>query len=63
MANLKYAAKTDPGKERDLNEDNVWAQVLDVSEGGPVGLFIVCDGLGGHLEGGRQPLGSRNTQT
>jgi PPM family protein phosphatase len=51
MANLKYAARTDPGKERELNEDNVWAQVLDVSEGGPVGLFIVCDGLGGHLGG------------
>lgn len=51
MANLRYAAKTDPGKERDLNEDSVWAQVLEVSEGGPVGLFIVCDGLGGHLGG------------
>ncbi|OGO28406.1 MAG: hypothetical protein A2Z16_09135 [Chloroflexi bacterium RBG_16_54_18] len=51
MANLKYAARTDPGKERDLNEDNVWAQVLEASEGGPVGLFIVCDGLGGHLGG------------
>ena len=51
MANLKYAARTDPGKERDLNEDNVWAQVLEASEGGSVGLFIVCDGLGGHLGG------------
>jgi len=51
MATLKYAAKTDPGKERELNEDNVWAQVLETSEGGPVGLFIVCDGLGGHLGG------------
>ncbi len=51
MANLKYAAKTDPGKERELNEDNVWAQVLETSEDGPVGLFIVCDGLGGHLGG------------
>jgi protein phosphatase len=51
MANLKYAARTDPGKERDLNEDNVWAQVLEATEGGPVGLFIVCDGLGGHLGG------------
>jgi len=51
MANLKYAARTDPGKERELNEDNVWAQVLEVSDGGPVGLFIVCDGLGGHLGG------------
>lgn len=51
MANLKSAAKTDPGKERELNEDNVWAQVLETSEDGPVGLFIVCDGLGGHLGG------------
>lgn len=51
MTNLRYAAQTDPGKERDLNEDSIWAQVLEVSEGGPVGLFIVCDGLGGHLGG------------
>jgi len=51
MANLKYAARTDPGKERELNEDNVWAQVLETSNDGPVGLFIVCDGLGGHLGG------------
>ena len=51
MAKLKYAAKTDPGKERDLNEDRVWAQVLEASEGGTMGLFIVCDGLGGHLGG------------
>lgn len=51
MAKLKYAAKTDPGRWRDLNEDRVWAQVTEASEGGPAGLFIVCDGLGGHLGG------------
>jgi serine/threonine protein phosphatase PrpC len=51
MTRLKYAAKTDPGRERELNEDRVWAQVFEASEGGPMGLFIVCDGLGGHLGG------------
>ena len=51
MAKLEYAALTDPGKERDLNEDRVWAQVFESSEGGATGLFIVCDGLGGHMGG------------
>lgn len=48
---LEAAALTDPGRQRDINEDRAWAQVFEASEGGPMGLFIVCDGMGGHLGG------------
>lgn len=51
MFQLEAATKTDPGRERQLNEDRVWAQVYSPSEGEPVGLFIVCDGIGGHMGG------------
>jgi len=51
MINLEAATMTDPGRERQTNEDRVWAQVYAPSEGEPVGLFIVCDGVGGHLGG------------
>jgi protein phosphatase len=49
--NLEAKALTDPGRERDMNEDRAWAQVFEASEGSPMGLFIVCDGMGGHLGG------------
>jgi len=51
MIKLEAVALTDPGKERQVNEDRVWAQVYEASEGETVGLFIVCDGIGGHLGG------------
>ncbi|MBN1149443.1 MAG: serine/threonine-protein phosphatase [Anaerolineales bacterium] len=51
MIKLEAATLTDPGRERQANEDNVWAQVYAPSQGEPVGLFIVCDGIGGHLGG------------
>jgi protein phosphatase len=51
MTKLEAAALTDPGRERTVNEDHVWTQVYSASEGEPVGLFIVCDGVGGHLGG------------
>lgn len=51
MINITAAALTDPGKHRPMNEDRVWAEVYNPSEGEPVGLFIVCDGMGGHLGG------------
>lgn len=51
MINIVAAALTDPGRQRDLNEDRVWAEVYNPSEGETVGLFIVCDGMGGHLGG------------
>lgn len=49
--NLDAKALTDPGQQRDMNEDRVWVQIFEASEGGPMGLFIVCDGMGGHLGG------------
>ena len=51
MSNLIAAALTDRGMQRENNEDRVWAQVYNPSEGETVGLFIVCDGVGGHLGG------------
>lgn len=51
MIRLEAATRTDPGREREMNEDSVWAQVIESSEGSPMGAFIVCDGLGGHMGG------------
>ena len=48
---LEAAILTDPGREREINEDRAWAQIFEASEGNPMGLFIVCDGMGGHLGG------------
>jgi protein phosphatase len=51
MIKLESAALTDPGRARSINEDHVWTQVYAASEGETTGLFIVCDGVGGHLGG------------
>ncbi len=51
MVMLDAATATDPGRERGNNQDRVWAQVYQPSEGESIGLFIVCDGIGGHLGG------------
>ncbi len=51
MIKIEAATCTDPGRIRDMNEDHAWAQVYTPSEGDPTGLFIVCDGVGGHLGG------------
>ncbi len=51
MIRLAAAAVTDPGLERESNEDSAYAQVVSVSGQEPGGLFIVCDGMGGHLGG------------
>ena len=51
MVRLDSATATDSGRERSDNQDQVWAQVSQPSEGEPVGLFIVCDGVGGHHGG------------
>lgn len=49
--NLTAVALTDKGKVRDINEDRAWQQVFSPSEGDPLGLMIVSDGMGGHLGG------------
>lgn len=40
-----------PGKVRDINEDEVFVQVVQTTGAEPTGLFIVCDGVGGHAGG------------
>lgn len=42
--NIKFAAKTDVGKKRKLNEDSFCAAE-------DIGLFLVADGMGGHSAG------------
>lgn len=51
MINLAAASLTDTGRIRELNEDSVWTQIYHTSRKEPIGLFIVCDGMGGHLGG------------
>ena len=41
---VQFAALTDVGRVRDQNEDNF---LVDKK----LGLFIVCDGMGGHAAG------------
>jgi len=47
---LQHSARTDVGRTRDHNEDN-----YGVGESAQVetlgGLFVVCDGMGGHAAG------------
>jgi PPM family protein phosphatase len=51
MSTLEAAVLTDPGRTRSINEDRAWMQLYNTSDGEPVGLFVVCDGVGGHLGG------------
>lgn len=57
MIRLSAAAMTDVGRERETNEDRAWENVCsdsgvgDANSGDASGLFIVCDGIGGHLAG------------
>jgi PPM family protein phosphatase len=51
MIKITAAGQTDPGLKRDINEDSVFTQVYQSIGRQPVGLFIVCDGMGGHMGG------------
>lgn len=48
---LKAAAGTDPGRARQINQDNVLAYVRPDDLGKPLGLLVVADGMGGHQAG------------
>jgi len=48
---LSVAGLTDVGHERELNEDHFYYKVVQASDEGPLGLFLVADGMGGHLAG------------
>jgi PPM family protein phosphatase len=49
--NLDVASLTDIGRRREINEDGLYVQVLNASGQAPLGLLVVCDGMGGHLGG------------
>jgi protein phosphatase len=51
MINLVAASLTDVGSFRYENEDCIWSQVYTPPNQEPLGLFIVCDGMGGHMGG------------
>jgi serine/threonine protein phosphatase PrpC len=51
MIRFEAAALTDVGQIREMNEDTVWAQVIHHLNRPAIGLFIVCDGMGGHMGG------------
>ena len=48
---LSVAGLTDVGRQRELNEDLFYYRVVQASDEGPLGLFVVADGMGGHQAG------------
>lgn len=50
---LEYGYASDTGRQRDKNEDTVLVQVHQGSQAGPLGLFLVADGVGGQQDGER----------
>lgn len=48
---LSVAGLTDVGRQRELNEDSFYYKTIQSSDEGPLGLFVVADGMGGHLAG------------
>jgi len=48
---IDSAALTDRGQQRQINEDYIFHQSAQTPQQEPVGLFMVCDGLGGHQAG------------
>jgi len=51
MEELIASAQSDKGLLRDVNEDTVWAEVHYTDKKRPIGLFVICDGMGGHMGG------------
>lgn len=52
MISLESAFATDVGQQREENQDRVYTRIAQGTNGEQVGLFIVCDGVGGS-EGGQ----------
>ncbi|HEY0076352.1 MAG TPA: PP2C family serine/threonine-protein phosphatase [Abditibacteriaceae bacterium] len=51
---LEIASATDVGRQRELNEDSVWATPILPADANPwqlSGLLLVADGMGGHQAG------------
>lgn len=48
---LQAAGAKDTGQVREANEDDFFVKVVQASDEEPVGLFIVADGIGGHMGG------------
>jgi len=48
---IDSAALTDRGQQRQINEDYIFHQSAQTPQQEPMGLFMVCDGLGGHQAG------------
>jgi protein phosphatase len=48
---LSVAGLTDVGRQRELNEDRFHYRVVQASDEDALGLFLVADGMGGHLAG------------
>lgn len=48
---LSVAGLTDVGRQRDRNEDAFHFRLVQSSDEAAVGLFMVADGMGGHLAG------------
>ena len=48
---LQAAGAKDAGRIREVNEDDFFVKVVQSSDEEPVGLFIVADGIGGHMGG------------
>lgn len=48
---LEAAALTHPGQRRKLNQDAVFQQTVQIDGIRQAGLYMVCDGLGGHRGG------------
>ncbi len=51
MIRFKIAVWSDVGQKRELNEDRVFYQMLEIADAEPVAMCIVADGMGGHLAG------------
>lgn len=48
---IESAALSDPGTKRHTNQDTIFHQISRTNRGKTIGLFLVCDGMGGQRGG------------